>query len=150
MSLVIEDIVAFLGARYDEDEQAARLMAEHYPPPWEVLDRGWMARVMAEGPRYWEVTRLKQWPDMPAGRSAPDLGDIIAHVARHDPARVLCEVEAGRGVLQLVAKAEEEAQSPDYLVSRPARVMLLALEPVLQHLALAHAGHPDYRKEWRP
>jgi hypothetical protein len=53
-------------------------------------------------------------------------------------------------VLQLAAKAQEEAESPDHLVRRPARVMLLALEPVLQHLALAHADHPDYREEWRP
>jgi hypothetical protein len=156
MSLVIEDLVAFLRARLDDDKQTARMAAE--PEQWAVLNRqprpDWYVQHWADP----DQTAVVADPESsaypvamtPKGMEERDAEARAAHIARHDPARVLADVEAKRGVLQLAAKAQEEAESPDHLVRRPARVMLLALEPVLQHLALAHADHPDYREEWRP
>lgn len=64
-----------------------------------------------------------------------------AHVARHDPARVLAEVEAKRRLLVHVDLIWKHSPSP-----AEAR----AWQHAVRHLALPYAGHPDYRQEWRP
>lgn len=157
-------LVEFLRARLDEDERAARLIAEFYPPPWEVSDRGWMARVVADDP-FWEVIRLEGWPGQPDGPGAPDLAEIIAHIARHDPARVLAEVEAKRRIIaehyaalldgsnpiQACRQCSDRRPDSDPL-SHSDRWLRLEPAPCLtvRLLALQYAGHADYRKEWRP
>jgi hypothetical protein len=53
----------------------------------------------------------------------------LAHIARHDPARVLAEVEAKRAFLELTAATLRSGQPVGVIV----------------------AGHPDYRaEEWAP
>lgn len=130
------DLVAFLRARLDETAAKARAAGAELGGDWYYDDGHVLAR--REGDQV--ATGSQDYLE-------PERGE---HIACHDPARVLADIEAKRGVLQLVTKAQEDAEFPDFLVSRPAKVMLLALEPVLQHLAMAHADHPDYRKEWRP
>jgi hypothetical protein len=136
---VTAELVAFLRARLDEDEQTARAVEDRSAP--------WDGRWVADGP---DAARTFNGHVLFYGHSGPLKPGLVDHVVRHDPARVLAEVEAKRGVLRLVTKAQEDAEFPDHLVRRPARVTLLALEPVLQHLALAHADHADYREKWRP
>ena len=67
------------------------------------------------------------------------------HAARHDPARVLREVEAKRRIIDLyeqqAAKQSENAMEED---------RTWTLEPVILLLALPYADHEDYREEWRP
>jgi hypothetical protein len=58
------------------------------------------------------------------------LSDRVEHIARHDPARVLADVEAKRRIV------EWDAEQP---VDRG----------VLNILASVYADHPDYREEWR-
>lgn len=98
----MSELVEFLKARLDEDEQVAK------------------ATVM-DGISFW--TAQDSW----LGLAAP----VVAHAQRHDPARVLAEVEAKR--LQLALHKECDASCY-----------------VVRVLALPYASHPDYREEWRP
>lgn len=64
---------------------------------------------------------------------------------RHDPARVLAEVDAKRRILDTW---ECENQDRDRHVEGETRAWLM--DEVLQALALPYASHPDYRQAWRP
>jgi hypothetical protein len=59
------------------------------------------------------------------------------HIARHDPARVLAEVDAKRRIIV-------ECES---LIDDPA---VRAMETALCLLALPYADHPDYDQTWKP
>lgn len=64
-----------------------------------------------------------------------------AHIVRHDPARVLREVEAKRRLLAACAEYDD----------CPAGMSGSGLAyHVEELLALPYADHPDYRDEWRP
>ena len=124
------DLVEFLRARLDEDEAAARRCAEVYPEPWEVSDRGYMANVRSGAPEFRLVTSLGEL-------GTPGwVSDHLVHIARHDPARVLREVEAKR---ELVDYEPEDWDSPD--VHAWHHMALCAF-------AAAYADHPDYQQEW--
>lgn len=76
------------------------------------------------------------------------------HIVRHDPARVLRDVEAQRALLELhhaelieVVNADHEERSGDWCAecdgeTFPCRTLRL--------LASAYADHPDYNEAWRP
>ena len=99
----------------------------------------------------------------------------LAHIARHDPARVLAECEAKRQIVEwhkswpvLVQRPptfEPVADAdPNRFAVRASQQIAWATEqeyrdrfgdepptgPVLAALAAVYAGHPDYREEWRP
>jgi hypothetical protein len=66
------------------------------------------------------------------------------HIARHDPARVLAEVEAKRRVITAEQdRVLEEGPLPE-------RMRGEIETDVLRLLTLPYADHPDYREEWRP
>lgn len=164
-------LIDFLEARLKEDQDAAELMAKYYPPPWDVYDRGWMARVYGDEP-FWEVTRLEQGSWIENG--SPPLGSIIEHVARHDPARVLREVAAKRAILAAYRPPNEQAHPGPCTESiehdpegkdwdddsshgpcerhveamHARRGQPHASEHILKYLATTWSDHPDYRKEW--
>ena len=58
------------------------------------------------------------------------------HIARHDPARVLRDVEAKRGMLGTLGALAEV---------QPSYAHMLASE-----MAMAWDDHPSYREEWDP
>ncbi|MHA4774745.1 DUF6221 family protein [Streptomyces sp. MSC1_001] len=125
----MDDLIAFLRARLDEDAELAR-QAEQVggAPSWDrtadvLLLPGLQTR-----------RRL-------ADRGVPDAlqGAVEAHAARHDPARVLAEVDAKRRRLELLADAIRRGHD-DYDIATE----LLPLE------ALPYVDHPDYRDTWRP
>jgi hypothetical protein len=104
----MSDLVEFLRARLDEDEQVAR---------------------PSLGAERWSPEAINMY--------APGLGaGTLAHIARHDPARVLREVEAKR---QLIAHLIEFMEG-DYAPWN---------EDALKIIALPYADHPSYREEWR-
>jgi hypothetical protein len=105
----VTDLAAFLTARLDEDEAAAR---ESY----------------YEGQRWiTEEEGVYRWPDDELVQMADRKADA-RHIARHDPARVLREVEAGRKLVT---------------VTEGSRFLL-------KILAAIYSDHPDYRPEWAP
>jgi hypothetical protein len=69
------------------------------------------------------------------------VGDM-RHVLRHNPARVLADVDAKRRIIGL---CDGGAQYPDYEGGYQ-----FAWEDTLRLLALPYASHPDYRAEWTP
>jgi hypothetical protein len=132
----------FLLARLAEDEAAARACAEAFPSPWEVADRGWRVRIYAadvpdigdhaepgdtRAPCVIEVEPQRHHRELNDGGW---LSDRVEHIARHDPARVLADVEAKRRIV------EWDVEQP---VDRG----------VLNILASVYADHPDFREEWR-
>jgi hypothetical protein len=129
----MSDLAAFLHARLAEDEQMARA-----------------AGGRRRGGRRW----LQADPDRYPGLVGDDAGDVVAdegssgdraaHIARHDPARVLREVVAKRRLLE--GHGPDECLVPCCLCGRgedyPCTTMRL--------LALPYADHANYREEWKP
>jgi hypothetical protein len=114
-------LAAFVSARLDEDETAATEAA----------------RLRVRNP--------EPWYDASDERFAfPEDG---THIARHDPARVLREVEAGRARVALYLDLTAEYERTRHGADMMRRDALLA---VLRYDAAAWSDHPDYRPEWKP
>lgn len=98
-----------------------------------------------------------------------DWSNIIAdrdeniHIARHDPARVLAEVEAKRRILEAVERyfdphpgqpctnLDEDGEQTWEPCELHVERMATAITPyVLPLLALPYADRPGYREEWQP
>jgi hypothetical protein len=122
------DLTEFLAARLGEDEAIARSAADDRAP-WQAIitDDRETTHVIDSG----EFV-IAGW-----------LSDIDArHIARHDPARVLREIEAGRKML---------ARYQIALALLPGKYKLgycEAYEEVLKICAGRFADHPDYDKAW--
>lgn len=115
------DIVAFLRERLDEDE---RIAAGCQQRVWE-LDG---ARIVPEGNPGW--SDIVDWV-------YDEDGTTREHIARHDPARVLRDVEAKRQLLEVAI----EMAGAD-------RVGIMDPPWIFRVLALSYSDHPDYRQEW--
>ena len=153
------DPAAFLAARLDEDEAAAKAApGEHwkafteddiagasvYDDQWLLLyperydhDKPLSAKPGATGPQYIQRSR----------------DALAAHIARHDPARVLREVAADRKLLaehHILAEYEARAHlagvgEPEYAYGFADGVAL-----AVRIRAERFADHPDYDPAWRP
>ncbi|MFG2993968.1 DUF6221 family protein [Streptomyces sp. NPDC048257] len=131
----MDDLVQFLHARLHEDEQTAN-GHQQWSASWHQDD---MANEIRD--------------DENAGTVAfvPRAGDR-AHIARHDPARVLAEIGAKRQILRRLAGAEF-ALSVTKKDTVPHGLMTGAVNSwrdAVRLLAVPYADHPDYRGEWRP
>lgn len=138
------DVVEFIRARLDEDEQAARAAPG---PQWNGGD-GDLGVVDGQ--------------DLVWGNHTEGYIDAeaSAHIARHDPARVLREVEAKRALLaehsprmvlvmngdgtggHLLHCGRCSPSDPNHRQRHPCASLRL--------LAVPYADHSDYREEWRP
>ncbi|MFF4412134.1 DUF6221 family protein [Streptosporangium sp. NPDC001559] len=119
------DLIAFLKARLDEDEQAADIGAQlHEDEPADPSYAGGIVNLEDAG---WEPGAARRFND---------------YVTRFDPARVLHEVEAKRSII-----AELWDEKDDFPTTWTASGTASA---VLRRLALPYADHPDYRQEWQP
>lgn len=123
------DLIAFLCARLDEEEAAAREAADGDSGQW-FMGRKWnVYRAGDENPYGEEENRLVAY-----GNVKPQ----SEHIARHDPARVLREVEAGRRILARHTMCVQGLHAGPYPC------------PELADLLYRWADHPDYRPEWAP
>ena len=124
------DLIAFLNARLDEDEAAAKGAAGDV---WEYRDT-------------WVWCGPFEVADIFGGA---DMEEIGGHIARHDPARVLREVTAKRAIVTRYAAVRrafgdrEGGLWPD--VTRREKSHAYA---TLCDLAGIWSDHPDYRDEW--
>lgn len=131
-----DELVQFLRNRLKDDEDYARnAFADHNDA----------------GPDWYE-----QWSGALNIGEAEDLvltndSAVSRFMARHDPARVLREVEAKRRTLDDVLptmQADELRIAGEWGVgSDPVRE---ASDDLLSLLALPYANHPEYRPEWAP
>jgi hypothetical protein len=101
----------------------------------------------AQGGEGWNVDTLA------AGLPEPRAAE---HVARFDPARVLAECAAKRGIVLACRAARPDLS---ILGARPHGMADFPVAPHDQHqlaaltlalLAMPYAAHHDYRSEWRP
>lgn len=169
----MDDLIAFLRARLDEDEAVAREASrfQHDDRPMTPGGEHWHwvepdgDQVLTLDPVQDEYLNdggraaLHSVEEYPTGNpwTLPHMvlpyGEEVRttdamHIARWDPARVLAEVEAKREILdEYLLWAEDDSR--DYDQSRTAVERSAALEVVVKVLALPYAGHADYRPEWR-
>lgn len=156
------DIAEFLTARLGEDEAAAKAApgcrwqshteadiagASVYDEQWVLLyperydhDNALSDKPGATGPMYIQRAR----------------DELVVHIARHDPARVLREVEAKRARLALMTEAVAEMDKllADDTASKIDQAMAVgrarAATVAVKHDAAVYSDHPDYDEKWRP
>lgn len=124
-----DDLAAFFAARLDEDEMAAKHATEGV---WRDV-----------------VSDVRSTPEPYHGGNVAtaDTMSTAAHVARHDPARVLREVAAKRAILGFYVEASQPTRELRRSIFRPALTEVLSAA-VRVHVAV-YSDHPDYRQEWQ-
>lgn len=125
------NIQEFLLERINEDEAVA---SEATGAQWVALP-GVNASMVNIDPT---LIRDEKWKYDTLGHIATTSNDAAYadHIARHDPARVLAECAAKRALVEQVS----DVAWGGYAVR----------DVVLETLAAAYSGHPDYQEEWRP
>ena len=127
----MDDLIEFLKARIEEDEARARYAS---PGPW-YANAEFDEVLAVDGITVADGFAL----------SGNQLRATIAHIARHDPARTLREVDAKRRTIEIFVRR--------YKASKPGMAEgahFVMLINTLRLLAMPYADHPDYREEWRP
>jgi hypothetical protein len=143
MAGLMDDLIAFLHARLDEDEKEA---ATASPGPWHA------------NPEQDEVVAVD-------GETVADgfalnsqqLRATVRHIVRHDPARVLREVEAKRRILELHKAVHYRQYDPPAWIclecsSRDDDHYHVTDAPceTVRLLALPYSDHPGYKEAWKP
>jgi hypothetical protein len=134
---VSDDIVQWIGEQLDAD--AARALAAS-PGPWGV-NEAHDEVVAVDGITVAEGFAL----------SGNQLRATVDHIAEHDPARVLREIDAKRRIMQV--HNAQDSWGMCVACPRDERgAMQVEIEdcPILRLLALPYADRPGYREEWRP
>jgi hypothetical protein len=145
---VVTTLPDFLAARLQEDEDTARAALDLMDEPWNAIPEG------PEEENYSDEFRVSSGVII-AGRVEESKA---LHIALHDPARVLREVEAKRAILKRHHPSDEyESQlctacqwDADCDAPRHDLDDEDAPCPDLRHLAAVYSDHPDYDERWRP
>lgn len=155
---VVNDLITFLRERLDEDgyaaTRAASLCGCHSDAPsWDFGDDATDGRVVVVDDPHPGVKRKlsRRWS------STYDGLFMAQHIVRHDPARVLREVERDRKLIELHRAVPYRSYDPPHLIclecsSRDDDHYHVTDAPcdTLRLLALPYASHREYRKEWKP
>jgi hypothetical protein len=128
----MQDPVQWLRAQLGEDERVAR---EAAPGPWR------------QDPERVDLLTSDEQGYVVDCSGAREARTNAEHIARHDPARVLREVDAKR---QLLAIHRPYVAEPDQACLGCAGGIEFERCPVVRLLALPYAGRPGYREDWRP
>jgi hypothetical protein len=169
----MDDLVQWMRAQLDEDERVARAASEYAEADWRLDEDGETVLWWPPEPHIAEKEREKGLPvvsDHWRGQTIESGGTRLApHIARHDPARVLREIDATRQLLDLHGLVhrdllwidensdERTAEIPvcGHCVPRHSSYPHPSAVPqgpctTLRMLALPYADRPGYRDEWRP
>lgn len=144
----MDDLVQFLRARYDEEHLLAIEAGDGSPAQWTYApELTWNG---PEGPR----EAVVDFQGSAMGYVAvvdPVHGEHgtwqARHIARHDPARVLAEVDAKRRILDSYLP---DATSVDEQINEEWRAGSALADDLLHLLALPYVDHTDYQDDWRP
>jgi hypothetical protein len=155
MSVTTQTLSEFLLARIAEDETAAQVAS---PGGWQYGDVDSVA-----GGSLYDETRMigslhYEQPDDHDGSIVRHLLALEAdangaHIARHDPARVLAECAAKRRIVKRHPAVSGCCETCTDKMSHPRPSEWAAVRypcPTLRDLAAVYADHPDYRDEWKP
>jgi hypothetical protein len=133
-----EDKAAALSAAAEHDDLTAEPRPNWYVQQWAHPDE--TAVVADSESSAWPVARLKDRPD-----GAPS--ERAAHIALHDPARTLREVEATQAMLAEYHRAAESLRLYPNAVNAAS---LLIAQTMLQHAASTWSDHSSYEESWKP
>ncbi|SCL43181.1 hypothetical protein GA0074692_6751 [Micromonospora pallida] len=125
----MDDLVTWIRQQLDDDERLARAA---YQPNWR-----WYTEDKVVVTKQDDAGECEQW--IPVGTRSDG-----AHMARHDPARVLAEVDAKR---RLLTQFELRGNSVRGIVQPSTGGVW---DDLLRMLALPYADRSGYRSEWRP
>lgn len=120
----MDDLVAFLRARLDEEAKCAQAAGA---AEWSLQEHEGDT-VLIYSSRGEPVVYDEGWPTQPQAR----------HIVHHSPARVLREVEAKQQILDRCGWALKTGGGSAFV------------RPVLELLALPYSDHPGYEPEWAP
>lgn len=154
------DIVGFLAARLDEDQASAEA--------WDEAERTWQ-QVGARNLRYDNGSGERvQSIDTGGGQGLLNEqiwvkrdydGERTAHIARHDPARVLAEVAAKRAILAEHTHGEavqqDDNQKHDFgchtchADTHCGETMGYGWCQTVRLMDAVYADHPDFGPAWR-
>lgn len=147
----MSDLVEFLKARLDEDEQVARNAA------LAVGTHGFGDERVEHGKRwvssYHDVHRRR----LAVGEKEVKIAEcrafgasvVAVHIARHDPQRVLREVERGRSLITRYERAVEfGGRSPSGFVRGQDDGYIQGCLDAIKDTAAVHRDHSDYKEEW--
>jgi len=141
---VSDDLITWLRAQLDEDEAVANSATSG---PWSNDDPLACDGVFAKAIDNFVV-------DCDYVRMGPFAVHNATHIARHDPARVLAEVEAKRRILDLHHgdwPYDPEDGPGDYSWTEQCQGCYKPAPcPTVCLLALPYADRPGYQEEWRP
>lgn len=138
------DLVQWLTAQLDEDERVARAAS----------GEEWGAVSPTQPYVIFDVAAYK------ANKTLRTVGAVAgvehaedrAHIAEHDPARVLREIEAKRGALARYEFACTEATAPNVdEEERETRVRVAAaFQSCVLLFASVYSDRPGFQESWRP
>ncbi len=148
----MDDLIAFLREQLKVDERAALLALKGHDigDPADMSADARSARWYADYERLMVVTDERAPQQMAEIR---DLGGVSKHaahhIALHQPARVLAEVDAKKQILERYERAAAAKTSVSSFVRGQDDGYLQALEDTLRLLALPFADRPGYQEAWR-
>jgi len=126
----VDDLVTWLRAQLDEDERIAKATTERQPyDEWDAVGAGDDDDVARS---HWEVVKIARMGQSPAARA------LAVHIAAHDPARVLREIDAKR---RMIARVCYHGDLMDWDELHG---------DLLRLLAQPYADRPGYQVKWRP
>ncbi|MFE6428145.1 DUF6221 family protein [Streptomyces rochei] len=160
----MDELVQWLRAQLDEDKRIVEVALRYVDADWRRDDEENVALASSltlAGKQEVAIT-ADRWR-----RSMIEGPGVVMHVAEHDPARVLREVDAKGRILDLFATAVDDRVAlrtrmrevidtdPDEFgrLHREESKLIEAAEylaPVVRLLALPYADRPGYRDDWRP
>jgi hypothetical protein len=145
----MDDLARWLGQQLDEDARTAREALRYVAADWvrdEAENVVRAAGLTAAGEEAVAITAARwQHPMI-------ETPGVTGHIAEHDPARVLREIDAKRQILRALESAEvalrntEPGKEPHELMTGAAN----SLRAAARMLATAYADRPGYRESWRP
>jgi len=135
----MDDLVRWLGKQLEEDERLARAAT---PGPWSRMGR----RVLDPTP---PSDRLGIGMAVGHAAADADFNETADHIVRHDPARVLREIDSKRAILALHTQSLRDGGCQVCDVPGGRRLRPDACTTV-RMLASAYADRPGFREEWRP
>jgi hypothetical protein len=176
---VSEDLIDWLRAQIDDDERWALACNRTYQyadvpavPPASGVHWRWVAgddwhtvtpdpvvdEFVAEPGYGCNLATVETWrsgrhemPHTYANEIVEMDASAAGHIARHDPARVLREVEARRRLIdQYEAMRAGAEAAAGTILAGAAKVRLGACEMAVKIMALPFSDRPGYRSEWQP
>ncbi|WP_413102240.1 DUF6221 family protein [Streptomyces sp. Inha503] len=139
----MDELVRWLGEQLDEDAAIAAEATQAATGRWTARETDWGGGMVVEddcGALILPTTHTRGATQYP-------------HIARHDPARVLREIDAKRQLLALYLEHERMDRETFEAEGERARSLVslrAAYFDAVRHLAAVYADRPGYREEWRP